>query len=82
MVRIRLNDIKINEISSSSGLFYGHNIQANFSSVQKSNEGLGTTTGDKNKVVNGVHIVIRSDDFKKYDDFVKKEEEIPSSETG
>jgi hypothetical protein len=56
MTRIYFNRITIGNVSESSGIFQGTNIQENWSYSEKCNEGFGfVATG--NQVENGHHIV-------------------------
>jgi hypothetical protein len=49
MVRITFDSLKIDEITNSSGVFYGDNIEANWKAFLISNEGYGELDGDYNK---------------------------------
>lgn len=61
MVRIVFKDLKIDEISNASGVFTGHNFQYRWHSSQKSNEGHGDYTGDRNIAQQNRSTVIDSD---------------------
>lgn len=47
-MQIRFNNLKIDEIKNSSGVFTGDNYQSNWSHYSKKNEGLGSLSGDQN----------------------------------
>lgn len=61
MVRIVFNDIRIEEVSHSSGVFSGHNLPLKWGHRSKSNEGYGSITGDNNTAKDNVHFVIDRD---------------------
>ncbi|OCA85081.1 hypothetical protein [Pseudobacillus wudalianchiensis] len=50
MTSIKYGSLKINQITSSSGLFVGTNIQKGRKSKAELNEGFGTIRGRHNKV--------------------------------
>jgi hypothetical protein len=57
VVRIMFHDLKIDQISHSSGVFSGRNMQAHWKHSSKKNEGLGALSGDKNKIVGNASVV-------------------------
>lgn len=59
MVRIEFGDLVINQISDSSGVFTGDNLQVKWQSCIKIDEGFGLLEGDGNKPVNNQSIIIR-----------------------
>lgn len=59
MVKINFEDLKINSIKSSSGIFSGTNYQVRWKHVRKSAEGFGRISGDKNTVKNGRNVIYR-----------------------
>jgi hypothetical protein len=59
MVRITFQDLKINEISQSSGVFSGNNAQMNWKHVARVNEGQGVISGDHNVVTRSIHAICR-----------------------
>ncbi len=65
MVQIRLQTIKIDTISQSSGLYSGVNIQHGVKAIAKKNEGQGTVTGDKNRVSSNKSVVVELETIKK-----------------
>lgn len=60
MVYIEFDQIKVENISNSSGIFTGDNIQIKWKALNCSNEGCGTLDGDKNHSLNNQNIVIQS----------------------
>ena len=59
MVSIEFGDLIINQISDSSGVFTGNNLQVKWRSSQKVDEGFGTLDGDSNSSTNNQSAVIR-----------------------
>lgn len=59
MVRIEFGDFVINQISDSSGVFTGNNLQVKWRSSIKIDEGFGTLEGDSNRSINNQSAVIR-----------------------
>jgi hypothetical protein len=59
MVRIEFKDLIIEQISDSSGVFTGDNLQVKWRSCIKVDEGFGTIEGDSNKSMNNQSAVIR-----------------------
>lgn len=59
MAKIQFGDLVIEQISDSSGVFTGNNIQVKWKSYQKSDSGFGTIAGDGNKSTNLQSAVIR-----------------------
>lgn len=60
MVRIEFGDLVIGEISDSSGVFSGDNLQVKWKSYIKKNEGFGNVEGDSNNSLNNQSAVIRT----------------------
>ncbi|GGH87839.1 hypothetical protein JOD43_004094 [Pullulanibacillus pueri] len=54
--KVRFQNINVNSISSSSGIFVGNNTQGKFCSVTKENSGL-VVTGDRNTLIKNVTII-------------------------
>ncbi|MFD2214596.1 hypothetical protein [Metabacillus endolithicus] len=50
MVNIKIGELKIQEVGSTSGVFSGKNLQKNFSHYSKETAGFGTVDGNFNKV--------------------------------
>jgi hypothetical protein len=69
MVRIFFNDLRIDQISNSSGVFSGRNMQTKWKHSKKINEGFGSLSGDKN-ITAGNRNVILDPDF--IDVFVRR----------
>lgn len=63
MVNIQFNDLKIEKLSRSSGVFSGDNLHYRAKSMDKRNEGTGLFSGDRTVHVNNKHVVIDSDLF-------------------
>jgi hypothetical protein len=59
MVRIEFGDLIIEQISDSSGVFSGDNLQVKWRSWIKVDEGFGTLEGDSNNSINNQSAVIR-----------------------
>lgn len=59
MVRIEFGDLIIEQISDSSGVFTGDNLQVKWRSCMKVDEGFGTLEGDFNSSMNNQSAVIR-----------------------
>lgn len=59
MVRIQFGDLIIEQISDSSGVFTGENLQVKWRSCIKIDEGFGTLAGDSNNSTNNNSVVIR-----------------------
>ncbi len=60
MVRIEFGDLVIEQISDSSGVFSGDNLQVKWRSWAKVDEGFGTLEGDSNNSMNNQSAVIRT----------------------
>lgn len=58
-MHIQFGKFTINQLSNSSGVFSGDNIQSNFTSHSHKNEGSGTTSGEKNILTNNKHVVAK-----------------------
>ncbi|TMW70706.1 hypothetical protein [Alteribacter natronophilus] len=63
MVHIEFGSLNVKQIANTSGIFTGDNIQINFNSSRKINEGLGSTSGDRTIVIDGRHVVLDNDIF-------------------
>ena len=59
MVRIEFGDLIIEQISDSSGVFTGDNLQVKWRSCMNVDEGFGTLDGDSNSSTNNHSAVIR-----------------------
>ncbi len=59
MLRIEFGDLIIEQLSESSGVFTGDNIQVKWRSCEKSDSGFGTISGDCNNSSNIQGAVIR-----------------------
>lgn len=59
MVRIEFGDLIIEQISDSSGVFSGDNLQVKWRSWIKVDEGFGSLEGDSNNSINNQSAVIR-----------------------
>lgn len=60
MTSIKYGSLKINQLSASSGLFIGTNIQKGRKSKEIINEGFGTVKGQKNKVEANAGLVAKT----------------------
>ncbi|MDN4526704.1 hypothetical protein [Fictibacillus fluitans] len=63
MVKIQFNDMKIDKLSRSSGVFSGDNFHFRANATDKRNEGTGQLSGDGTVQINNRHLVIDSDFF-------------------
>jgi uncharacterized protein YjcR len=59
MSRIHFHDLKIGQISSSSGVFSGDNRQFGWRASKKTNDGNGTVTGNHNTFTEGRYSVFQ-----------------------
>ncbi|MEA4848604.1 MAG: hypothetical protein VB106_15350 [Clostridiaceae bacterium] len=59
MVRIEFGDLTIEQISNSSGVFTGDNLQVKWRSCRKVDEGFGILEGDSNRSMYNQSAVIR-----------------------
>lgn len=59
MVRIEFGDLIIENISDSSGVFTGDNMQVKWRSFEKSDDGFGSIDGDNNISMHTQSAVIR-----------------------
>lgn len=60
MVKIEFGDLIIEQVSESSGVFTGDNLQAKWRAYAKIDEGFGNLTGDSNNSLNNQSAVIRT----------------------
>lgn len=60
MVRVEFGDLVVGEISDSSGVFTGDNLQVKWKSYIKKDEGFGSVEGDSNNSLNNQSAVIRT----------------------
>lgn len=58
-LHINIKDLKVTEVSTSSGIFSGENYHANWSAMSKSNTGLNL--GDSNQSLNCINMVYDPD---------------------
>lgn len=65
MVRIRFNELNVNEVTKSSGIYSGDNRQLGWRAEAKTNQGFGVIEGDHNEATDLIHIVVHSDRTKK-----------------
>lgn len=61
MVRIWFQDLQVNSVSNSSGIFSGDNIHLNWKHSRKMNDGFGSIQGNGNISKGNVHIVFDRD---------------------
>lgn len=59
MARIHFNDLKIDQISSSSGVFSGKNRQYGWRASKKTNDGNGSVSGNHNVFTEGHYAVFQ-----------------------
>lgn len=64
MPKIRFNDLKVNEVSKSSGIFSGENMQVKWKFVSTHDEGFGKVDGDHNNLSSNKHIVKKINSLK------------------
>jgi len=60
MVKIEFGDLIIEQMSDSSGVFTGDNLQLKWRSYRKFDEGFGTLEGNSNNSLNNQSAVIRT----------------------
>jgi len=60
MVKIEFGDLIIEQISDSSGIFTGENLQVKWRSYIKTDDGFGILEGDSNSSTNNQSAVIRT----------------------
>lgn len=60
MVRIEFSDLIVDQVSDSSGVFSGDNLQVKWRSLMKIDEGFGVIEGDSNKSICNQSAVIRT----------------------
>ncbi|TCP28899.1 hypothetical protein EV207_11421 [Scopulibacillus darangshiensis] len=63
MEHIHFKDLKIGQITRSSGVFSGKNQQGYWSSKKKENQGFGTISGKENKAIDHINIASDPDRF-------------------
>ncbi|WP_106497502.1 hypothetical protein [Lentibacillus sp. Marseille-P4043] len=56
-MKVNFEDLKIDHVSLSSGIFSGENQQVDWNFVSKVNEGFGTISGSNNDSFNNHHVV-------------------------
>ena len=66
MVRIRFQFLDVQSIADSSGVFHGENRHTGWRHDDKRNEGLGTVSGQGNKVTFGHYTVVDQDQVDMY----------------
>ncbi|HEU4963636.1 MAG TPA: hypothetical protein VFV52_07220 [Bacilli bacterium] len=60
-MRLHFRDLKIDSISTTSGIFVGDNRQVSWKNEGKSNEGFGTLSGDESEQRDSVSVVADND---------------------
>lgn len=60
MVRIMLGDFKVDEITNSSGIFTGENVEIQWKAFIRTNSGYGDIRGDRNKYSNNKSMVLKT----------------------
>ena len=60
-MKIVLKNLNVGKISHSSGVFSGENLQIDWNSYKKINEGFGTMLGSYNKSTKNRHVVQKVD---------------------
>ncbi|MEW9699903.1 hypothetical protein [Paenibacillus sp. SI8] len=58
---IQFDSIHVNAISDASGIFIGTNTQINWSTSGKDNSGLGSVSGENNRVEHNINAVYDND---------------------
>jgi hypothetical protein len=61
LLKIELQDLKVEQISNCSGVFSGDNLQVKWKSYVRLNEGYGEVKGDKNTFKSNRHTVVKVD---------------------
>ncbi|MGV3489056.1 MAG: hypothetical protein ACO1OC_10780 [Tuberibacillus sp.] len=65
MVKIRFNELNVDSVTRSSGIFSGRNQPIGWRSNQKVNQGFGEISGNKNETKEHIHLVIHAEDQQK-----------------
>ncbi|MEB3100296.1 hypothetical protein VF724_01310 [Paenibacillaceae bacterium T2] len=60
-MKIWFQDLQVNSVSNSSGIFSGDNIHLNWKHSRKTNDGFGSIQGNSNISKGNVHIVFDRD---------------------
>jgi hypothetical protein len=61
MINIRFQEIRIENVSTSSGIYSGHNLQSKFKHSVKENQAFGTVEGENCFVLNSQSFVYDHD---------------------
>lgn len=61
MVKIKVKDLFINDVTNVSGVFSGQNLQLMWRHVAKENMGVATVSGDQNTYCDNYNTVIDTD---------------------
>ncbi|MGD6941886.1 hypothetical protein ACQCT6_07615 [Cytobacillus gottheilii] len=59
MVNIKAGTLMIDQVSKSSGVFTGNNIEIGFSSSIQRNEGHGIISGSHNVLIKNKHVIVK-----------------------
>lgn len=59
MLKIQFDELKIDSISESSGVFSGDNVLINWKAKSVTNEGFGTLSGSNNRSINNKSFIIK-----------------------
>lgn len=61
MAHIFFKDLNIGEITNSSGVFSGENLQVKWKAYEQTREGYGSLSGNSNRSINNQSIIIKPD---------------------
>ncbi|MFP7735145.1 hypothetical protein ACLHDF_17325 [Priestia aryabhattai] len=62
--QIVFDDITVNAVKNNAGVFIGKNVQQNWeTTINSSNSGFGTISGDDNQLSYNTHLVLGEDDL-------------------
>ncbi|MGP4077119.1 hypothetical protein [Halobacillus sp. K22] len=59
MTRISFHNLTVDQVSNSSGIYSGTNVQSKFSAYHQKNEGSGMIIGNKNVLQQNRHLIIK-----------------------
>ncbi|MFZ0370204.1 MAG: hypothetical protein WAM07_11490 [Halobacillus sp.] len=59
MTRISFHNLTVDQVSNSSGIYSGTNVQSRFSAHRQKNEGNGMIIGNKNVLQQNRHLIIK-----------------------
>ncbi|MDC3417387.1 hypothetical protein [Aquibacillus salsiterrae] len=73
MTKIRFKDLNVKEITNSSGIFSGDNLQVKWTHHKKTSEGFGSVGGEKNEINGCQNVSIKINRSKETNQYFRKE---------